>query len=311
MNGIIVLDKPSGVTSRWCVDFVIRQFKTKKLKAGHAGTLDPFASGVLPICLGRATKLVEYLRKSGKTYEAALRLNIMTDTWDITGKVIEVKEQQPAFEVERIRSIFSSMIGCLLHRIPDYSACKIDGKRFYELARKGQPVPDRYKEVKIIEMSLIRYCHPVITFRVTCSEGTYIRSLSKMIAEKLGTIGILTSLRRTRVGSLKVINAIKPEHVELNPQDNTGNYILPMASAIQELPKVELTGRGEHYFRNGRMVSHSDFSTCCEIMEKDLDMAVFGENGVLIGIGLILKPDPTGNTNYSLKPYRLVDIQSS
>jgi len=201
-NGYIAnINKPVDWTS---FDVVKKIRKITRIKrVGHAGTLDPFATGVLLICMGKATKNVPALMNLPKEYEAIVKLGQTTDTLDLTGKIIEEKPV-PRFEEQQINEIFKQFTGTIRQKIPAYSAAKIGGRRSYALARKGEVIPDRFKTITIYRFELLDLQASEIHFVVECGQGTYIRTLGHDIAVKLGTTGHLTHLIRRRVGDFRI-----------------------------------------------------------------------------------------------------------
>ena len=217
MNGILIIDKPKDITSRDVVDKVIKIFNTRKV--GHTGTLDPLATGVLVVCVGRATKLVEELTSTDKEYIAGVTLGIKTDSYDRLGKVLF--EEDVNKTKEEIINVLNSFKGSYEQEVPAYSAVKKNGKKLYEYAREGVHVelPKRMVEIKEIELlDDIEYKNnkTIFKFRCVVSKGTYIRSLINDIATRLDTIGIMTSLRRTRQGNFKIEDSIKLEDINNN-----------------------------------------------------------------------------------------------
>ena len=214
MNGILIIDKAKGITSRDVVNSIVKKFHTKKV--GHTGTLDPIATGVLVVCVGSATKLVDELTCNDKEYIASVELGTNTDTLDNTGKVL--KEELCTKSKEEITYVLNSFKGRYLQEVPKYSAVKINGKKLYEYARENLDVnlPKREVEIKGIELvSDIEYINGKTIFKFKCSvsKGTYIRSLIRDIANRLNTIGIMTDLRRTRQGKFKIDEAIKIDNI--------------------------------------------------------------------------------------------------
>jgi tRNA pseudouridine55 synthase len=204
---IVNINKPEG----WSSFDVVKKVKsvTRIKKVGHAGTLDPFATGVLLICIGRATKQVSDLQALPKTYEAILRLGIGTDTLDLTGKIIK-EEKIPKFDDLELIEIFTQFTGSIRQRIPDYSASKIGGRRSYSLARKGKQIPERYKLVDIYQLELLSRTPDEIRFTVNCGTGTFIRTLGLDIAAKLGCTGHLRLLIRKSIGNYTLDNSLTP-----------------------------------------------------------------------------------------------------
>ena len=220
MDGIIVINKPIGCTS---YNIVYRVKKIFKEKVGHTGTLDPLATGVLPILIGKGTKLSNYLMEHDKEYIATLKLGKKTDTLDAEGKVIEEREvDDNIFNKDKIDEVLNKFIGKIEHIPPLYSAIKVNGKKLYEYARNGQNVEVKPRQVEIYKINLLNIDkeQKEIKFKVNCSKGTYIRTLCLDIAEKLGSIGYMSSLQRTRVGRFKIENSVTIDELEKNEQNN-------------------------------------------------------------------------------------------
>ena len=203
MNGILIVDKEMGKTSFDIIRDVRKKYNIKKV--GHIGTLDPMATGVLPVLIGEATKLSDYLIEHDKEYIVELELGIKTDTGDIEGKVIEKRELKK-IEIEEIEKVLNTFIGESNQIPPMYSAIKVNGKKLYEIARKGQTIERTPRKINIYNIKILGIekdqngCAKIIKYKVNCSKGTYIRSLCEDIAEKLGTCGYMKNLRRTKVG---------------------------------------------------------------------------------------------------------------
>ena len=208
MDGIIVINKEKGCTSHDIVYKVKKMFNTK---VGHTGTLDPNATGVLPILLGKGTKISKYLIEHDKEYEVVLQLGVKTTTADEEGEIIEEKEVlKESLEQLEIERILKSFIGKIKQMPPKYSAIKVNGRKLYEYARKGQEVEIKPREVEIynIEITNIQKEKKQIEFKVSCSKGTYIRTLCEDIAEKMRTVGYMKELKRTKVGNFNIEQAI-------------------------------------------------------------------------------------------------------
>lgn len=203
MNGIIIINKPTGYTSRDIVNIISKKLKTKKV--GHTGTLDPLASGVLVITVGRYTKLGEMLTSLDKEYISEIKLGINTDTLDITGNILEKKD----FDItkEDIEKVFKKFIGKYEMEVPKYSAIKINGKKLYEYARNNEDIALPIKTVEVKDLELIDYQDDIIKFRTKVEKGTYIRSLIRDICKELNTIGTMNSLVRTKQGNFSLENA--------------------------------------------------------------------------------------------------------
>ncbi len=210
LDGILIIDKPAGITSHDVVAKVRKALKTKKV--GHTGTLDPLATGVLIVCVEKATKLVNYLTCDEKTYEVEMKFGIKTDTGDITGKIID---EDPNYDIDIsiIKNTMNKFIGKQKQIPPMYSAIKINGKKLYELAREGIEIEREAREIEIFDIRNIEWKNEILKYTVHCSKGTYIRSLCEDIAKELGTIGTMTNLRRIQSGEFQIKDAIKIEDI--------------------------------------------------------------------------------------------------
>ena len=206
MDGIIVINKEQGYTSNDVVQIVKRIFNEK---VGHTGTLDPMATGVLPLLIGKGTKCSQFLINHDKIYTAALKLGVKTDTGDITGNIIETAEvSKKMLEKAFVEKVLKSFIGEIEQTPPMYSAIKINGKKLYEYARRGQTVEIPPRKITIYDIKLIEIKGEEIMFRVSCSKGTYIRTLCEDVAKALGTVGTMSALNRDKVGNFSMENAV-------------------------------------------------------------------------------------------------------
>lgn len=239
LQGVLNINKPAGMTSHDVVDEVRRILRMRRV--GHTGTLDPQATGVLPICVGRATKIARFLTAADKEYLIQMSLGIRTDTMDAGGKVLEESSQIPqtAKEVEEAFSHFRGDI----HQIPPlFSAKKYHGERLYRLARRGEVVEREPIAVKIYELELLSYEPPFVRFRVFCSKGTYARALCDDIGRALGCGGHLHSLVRLKAGQFRLEEAITLSHLqELKEQGRLSEVLLPVEEALDHLPEVRIT----------------------------------------------------------------------
>lgn len=246
MDGILVVNKPAGYTSHDIVSKIRRQLNIKKV--GHTGTLDPLATGVLPILLGNGTKLSKYLINHDKEYIATIKLGEKTETGDIEGKVIEQKEVASLLQ-EEIEKVLKSFIGKQKQIPPMYSAIKINGKKLYEYARNGEVVEVQAREIEIYNIEFLDYHETQIKFKVACSKGTYIRSLCEDIATKLGTVGTMSALQRTQVGEFSLENSITLE--ELKNMQKLSNYLITPEVLFSDKSKISLTQNELVQFLNG------------------------------------------------------------
>ena len=209
MSGIIIVDKPKDYTSRDIVNIISRELHEKSV--GHTGTLDPLATGVLVVCIGKYTKLVDRLTSLNKEYIAEIKLGVETDTLDITGNIL--KKEEVSVTKEQILKVFSKFIGEYQMEVPLYSAIKVNGKKLYEYARNGEEVKLPIKKVHIYELELLSYQSDIITFRCKVEKGTYIRSLIRDITKSLGVVGTMNNLVRIKQGNFKIEEACSLEDI--------------------------------------------------------------------------------------------------
>lgn len=249
MDGIIIINKPKGYTSHDVVNKIRKIYNTKKV--GHTGTLDPNATGVLPILIGKATKLSNYLIEHDKTYIATLKLGEKRDTGDSEGIVIEKRVTKEILE-EDIKNVLNSFIGKQFQTPPIYSAIKIKGKKLYEYARDGKQVEIPKREIEIYSIKLISVKELEIEFLVTCSKGTYIRTLCEDIAEKLGTVGFMKELTRTKVDRFDIENSYTLEDLEKNKQDIN---IMTIEEVFKNNKKIILNEEKLTLFLNGGRIN--------------------------------------------------------
>ena len=209
MDGILIINKPSGITSRDVVNKISKLLNTKKV--GHTGTLDPIATGVLVLCIGKATKLVDVITGTDKEYVASVKLGELTDTLDTEGKTLE--QRKCFINKDELVNVLDSFIGEYDQEVPIYSAVKVNGKKLYEYARRNEKVNLPKRKVEIKKIELLESSNDSYSFKVTVSKGTYIRSLIKDINNKLGVIGVMSDLLRTRQGKFKIDDAYTLEDI--------------------------------------------------------------------------------------------------
>lgn len=251
--GIIIIDKPRDWTSQDVAARLRRVFATKRI--GHGGTLDPMATGVLPIFVGRATRAVEFFEQAQKEYIATLRLGLMTDTEDTTGNVLETRPVNVTrAEVETVLSRF---LGKQQQLPPMYSAVKIQGKKLYELARQGKTVERQPRQIEIFTLELLETREDEYDLRVSCSKGTYIRTLCKDIGQALGCGGCMAALRRSRAGSYTLEQAVALRELLERAEggEDVEKLLLPIDSMFAAHPAVGLTPRQAKACRNGAKFS--------------------------------------------------------
>ena len=277
MDGIIVVNKQKGCTSH---DVVNKVKKIVNKKVGHTGTLDPLATGVLPLLIGKGTLCSKYLINHDKVYEVSLKLGISTDTMDAEGKIIEEKKvNSNILAKENVEKVLSSFIGKQEQTPPIYSAIKVAGKKLYEYARKGQKVEIPKREIEIYNIKLvgINKVSNEIEFKVSCSKGTYIRSLCTDMAKALGTIGYMSGLERLQVGNFKIENSIKID--ESTTKEYIEEHIIGIEELFAEKPKIEINQKKLLLFLNGVKLN-TEF--------EDRVYKIYSENK-FIGLGTVNK----------------------
>ena len=245
MDGIVIVDKPQGWTSQDVVSKLRGVLKTRRI--GHGGTLDPMATGVLPVFVGRGTRGVEFFEHAEKTYEAVLRLGIATDTEDITGTVLEEKEVN--ITGAQFLSVLDNFRGEIQQIPPMYSAIKVNGQKLCDLARKGREVDRQPRTITIHRLECLEFTGLTARLLVRCSKGTYIRTLCKDIGQTLGCGGCMESLRRVTAGEYTIENSV-PLQTLIDSEDPE-KYLLPVDSMFANYPKVTLTEKQEKCCRNG------------------------------------------------------------
>ena len=249
MNGIVIIDKPAGWTSQDVTARLRRVFGTRRI--GHGGTLDPMATGVLPVFVGRATRGVEFFEHAEKTYETVLRLGITTDTEDTTGTVLT---RQPVnVTQEQVDGALEHFRGEIMQVPPMYSALKVNGQKLCDLARKGKEVERQPRPITIHELTFLSREDDALRLRVRCSKGTYIRTLCKDIGEALGCGGCMQQLRRVQAGEYTIAETVPLQ--ELLDAQEPGKYLRDVDTMFRNYPAVKLTANQERRCRNGNSFS--------------------------------------------------------
>ena len=264
MNGIVIIDKPAGWTSQDVVSKLRGILKTRRI--GHGGTLDPMATGVMPVFVGRATRGVEFFEHAEKTYEATIRLGLTTDTEDTSGTVLEEKEV--SVSEEDFLGVLPKFRGKIQQIPPMYSALKVNGQKLYDLARKGREVERQPREIEIFKLECLEFNGAEARLLVHCSKGTYIRTLCKDIGEALGCGGCMAALRRVTAGEYTIGDAVTLD--ELIAAENPENYLRPVDSMFRNYPAVTLTPNQEKRCRNGNAFS---------VTHPDGTYRAYGQNG--------------------------------
>jgi tRNA pseudouridine55 synthase len=257
IDGVLVVDKPPGIVSMRVVEQVRRVLRQRR--AGHTGTLDPAATGVLPICLGEATKIARYLSGDDKEYLATVRLGLETDSGDLDGEVLSRQEPPPALEEALVEEALAQFRGTIRQRPPALSAIRVQGERLYDRVRRGEEVDVPEREVTLHQLELLASRPAELDLRVVCSKGTYIRSLAIDVGRLLGYGGCLASLRRTRAGSLSLPQAVALDELRQAALSEAEKFVLPAAQALAHLPRVCANETGLRRLRQGQVLAPEHF----------------------------------------------------
>ncbi len=273
MHAVINVNKPGGITSRQVVNRVQRLLRSPK--AGHAGTLDPMATGVLLVCIGEATKITPFLVDLHKEYHATMKLGERTDTCDAEGRIVEAQGIEGISE-DDVREMVMSFQGVIRQTPPMFSAVKVGGVALHKLARKGMSVDRKERTVEIKRISVIKIALPFVTMNISCSKGTYIRTLCDDIGQRLGCGAYVSSLLRTRIGDFSVDDAADPEHVA---ESRRGAFTID--DALSFLPQIHLDADEFRRARNGQRLAMSSFAES----ESSGFVRLKDATGALFGIG--------------------------
>ncbi|MDA8140163.1 MAG: tRNA pseudouridine(55) synthase TruB [Desulfobacteraceae bacterium] len=298
LNGVIVLDKPAGITSAKAVAGVKRALGVAKV--GHAGTLDPFATGVLVCCVGQATRLARFFLHGEKQYDAVLRLGITTDTLDITGQVVS-QDSVPELSDQALAEVFNRFVGPQMQAPPVYSALKHQGTPLYKLARKGQPVQKAPRPITISALRIKAVALPEVRFEMRCSAGTYVRVLCADIGRVIGCGGHLAELRRTASCGFGIDEALSLEEAQGADQSRSADKaVIPMAAALRGMPIFEADERILQRLAHGQrldvgMVPEQDLTAGGPGQHEGFIKVVDGQNR----LRAVLQRSPDGvNYNY-------------
>jgi tRNA pseudouridine55 synthase len=277
MDGILNINKPAGLTSHDVVQQVRRLLKEKRV--GHTGTLDPSATGVLVLCIGKATRIAQYLEAGEKEYRAVMQLGVTTDTLDADGKVLETRCHVPP-DRSRVLQALQQFIGAIMQTPPAYSAVKVQGVPSYKLARQGKAEPLKPRQVTIHAIELASYEHPFIGIDVRCSKGVYIRTLSADIGEALGCGAHLTSLIRTRSGRFGVNEAVSLGQLELlSGKGALQELIVALDTALEDIPSVTIEDDSAQKILHGNRISAPAGN-----IREDVLVRVHGRDGTLLAL---------------------------
>ncbi len=276
-EGLLILDKPAGMTSRAVVDRVQRWFP-KRTRIGHAGTLDPLATGVLVLCLGGATRLIEYIQRMDKVYRTRLLLGARSDSDDADGNITPVSGAVAA-DAATVAACVADFVGTIDQVPPAYSAVKVAGKRAYDLARRGEEVSLSSHSVQIYSIQILNYAYPHLELEVRCGKGTYIRSLARDVGERLGCGALVQELRRTRIGPFT-----SEEALTLDADIETARArLLPVEMAVAELPRVVIPDSERKRLEQGQAVALAESP---QGIEKSKEVAVFDAAGRLAAVAV-------------------------
>lgn len=303
LTGILILHKPAGFTSHDCIMKVRKILRMKRV--GHTGTLDPDVTGVLPICLGRATKIAEYITDAGKEYIGEVTLGFATSTEDSSGEIVEEKQVDRVIKRTEIEKVLNSLKGKIIQIPPMFSAVKVNGKRLYEYAFKGQEVERPSREVQIYELELLddrdEFTGKLVkfSFRVTCSKGTYVRTLAVTIGEKLGFPSHMSNLVRSRSAGFSIDHALTFEQIsEMKENETIKHAVNPIELGVENLPKLIVNHEIELKILNGSVLMKKMFT-----IDMAEPTAIFSETGKLLAI---YQNHP--EKNWLFKPVKIIQI---
>jgi len=298
-SGIWVVDKPYGLTSA----DVLRKLKRLlgPIKIGHTGTLDPLATGVLPVCMGEATKLISYMILEPKTYQGRLKLGHETDSWDITGKVV-FEQEVPPLTRESLQPIFSGFLGRQLLEPPQFSAIKYKGRPLYTYARKGIPVAVSPREMFVSHFELLAVDGPYLDFELVCSRGTYVRSITHLLGKAVGCGACLISLRRFRCGQFGIEDALSIEQIdEIIKKGDILEASFAPVQVLDHMDKYRVKEVSEKKVKHGNPLWNNDLEGVCNFMGKTGEKVRLTVQGRLAAIAEIRK----NNNGLFLQPVRV------
>lgn len=297
VHGMVLLDKPAGLSSNQSLQRARRMFDAAK--AGHTGNLDPFATGMLPLCFGEATKTAAYMLEAEKVYHASAQLGVSTTTGDIEG---ETEQQLPVPDMDRheVEAVLAGFEGEIEQVPPMYSALKHEGRPLYRLAREGKVVERKPRRVKILEIRLTGWSDNRLEFRVRCSKGTYVRTLAEDIARKLGTCAHLVALRRLSVWPFLEEDMVTLPRLEQSAESGRLlHHLLPVDAGLANWPQVTLSAVGTERFRHGRAIDNDTLPAAT----SEGRVRVFDPEGALLGLGEITEGG-------RLEPRRVFNLSS-
>jgi tRNA pseudouridine55 synthase len=297
VDGLLILDKPSGLTSNKCLQQV--KHLLRAAKAGHTGALDPLASGVLPLCFGEATKVSQFLLDSDKVYRATVKLGVTTTTGDSEGEVLATTSV-PVFSTAEIEATLGKFRGVITQQPSVYSALKQNGVPLYKLARAGKEIEPKFRDVTIYKLELLAFAGDVLEIEVSCSKGTYVRTLAEDIGKALGTGAHITALRRLKAGPFALDSSLTLAEMEALADAGTLDArLIPLDRAISHLPSVQLDAEQARCLRQGKTVQVNEAAVAPDMRvycgKEFIGLAALGADGMLQAKRL-LKYDHTGQT---------------
>ena len=284
VHGILLLDKPKGITSNKALQKIKYIYNAKK--AGHCGTLDPLATGLLPICFGNATKTVPYLIDSSKTYNVIAKLGEKTTTGDAEGEIISVTDGGIKITNDKLKAVLSSFLGVIQQIPPMHSALKVNGKPLYKLAHKGISIDRKPRNITIHQLYLNSFSGNLINLTITCSKGTYIRTLIEDIALKLQTYGHVKELRRISIDAFRDNEMIPFEKILECKKDKLTSYLKPIDYGLMHLPSILINHDDFIRFTNGQTITHKT-----NFNEKPEIIRIYDSGKIFIGLGNQQKND--------------------
>ena len=304
LSGVLNLKKKHGPTSHDMVDEV-RKLLPGKTKVGHAGTLDPMAEGVLPICIGPSTKLFSYLLGCKKTYRAVMLFGRVTDTQDITGKLLAESDPED-ISLSRAQELLNAMRGKTKQMPPMYSALKANGKRLHELARFGKEIEREKRLIEVFRIKAIRIEGPQLTFDVTCSRGTYIRAICHDVGANQGAGGCLQALTRTALGPFELAESISLEDVQRHSKEQRRleDILISPAQALAHLPAIYVLPRAEVRVLNGAMLRLEDVREFIEL-PADTRVRLLNEPGELLAVGKMAQKNIRKRSQWFVAPEKV------
>ena len=288
IDGVLLLDKPEGMSSNWVLQLSRRLINAQK--AGHTGTLDPFATGLLPLAFGNATKYSADLLHADKRYEAVLRFGSCTDTMDKTGEITAVSDVRPTRE--SLEALLAEFTGEIEQIPPMYSALKVDGKKLYELAREGKVIERKARDIEVFDIKVESIDLPEVTMTVHCSKGTYIRTLCNDIGERLGCHGCMKSLLRVRVAGFDLEHALTLSQIQSKVDEGCFDMVMPVDGVFENLPAVHTASDADKLVRNGNKIPAVLTDYLKHSADSDIRYRVYNHEGIFVGVYSYL--DETG-----------------